>query len=80
MPTSIEERLKKIIAENLAVDEAGITTDSRIVADLGADSLDSIELVMAIEDEFEITISNEQAEEMLTVRQVIELITAAGGK
>ena len=61
---NIEERVKKIIAEQLGVNEADIKNESAFVDDLGADSLDTVELVMALEDEFEIEIPDEEAEKI----------------
>lgn len=59
--SDIEQRVKKIVAEQLGVAEADIKIDSSFVDDLGADSLDTVELVMALEDEFEMEIPDEQA-------------------
>jgi acyl carrier protein len=73
MPT-IEERVKKIIAEQLGVNESEITNESSFVDDLGADSLDTVELVMALEEEFGTEIPDEDAEKITTVQQAIEYI------
>jgi len=73
MPT-IEERVKKIIAEQLGVNEGEITNESSFVDDLGADSLDTVELVMALEEEFGTEIPDEEAEKITTVQQAIEYI------
>jgi len=62
--SDIEQRVKKIVAEQLGVAEADIKTESSFVDDLGADSLDTVELVMALEDEFEMEIPDEQAEKL----------------
>ena len=71
---NIEQRVKKIIAEQLGVNEAEIKNDSSFVDDLGADSLDVVELVMALEEEFGLEISDEDAEKLRTVKQAIEYI------
>lgn len=68
----IEQRVKQIVAEQLGVAEVEIKTDSSFVDDLGADSLDTVELVMALEDEFEMEIPDEQAEKITTVQQAID--------
>src|SRR3569833_1611634 len=74
--SDIELRVKKIVAEQLGVAEADIKTESSFVDDLGADSRDTVELVMALEDEFEMEIPDEQAEKITTVRQAIEYAQA----
>ena len=74
--SDIEARVKKIIAEQLGVAEAEVTNEKAFVADLGADSLDTVELVMALEDEFEMEIPDEQAEKITTVKQAIDYATA----
>jgi acyl carrier protein len=71
---NIEARVKKIVAEQLGVNEADVKTDSRFVDDLGADSLDTVELVMALEEEFETEIPDEDAEKITTVQQAIDYI------
>ena len=71
---ALEEKVKKIIAEQLGVEEEDITPDSSFVEDLGADSLDTIELVMAFEEEFGIEIPDEDAEKILTVQNVVDYI------
>jgi acyl carrier protein len=70
----IEERVKKIIAEQLGVNENEITHESSFVDDLGADSLDTVELVMALEEEFGTEIPDEDAEKITTVQQAIDYI------
>ena len=70
--SDIEQRVKKIVAEQLGVAEADIKNESSFVDDLGADSLDTVELVMALEDEFEMEIPDEQAEKFTTVQQAID--------
>lgn len=74
MTTSIEQRVKKTISYQLGVAEEDIKTEMAFVNDLGADSLDEIELVMAIEDEFEIEIPDEHAEKVVTVQQAIDYL------
>jgi acyl carrier protein len=68
------ERVKKVIAEKLSVDEDRITPDARFIDDLGADSLDMVELTMALEDEFGISISDETAQGIVTVQDAVEFI------
>jgi acyl carrier protein len=71
---TIEERVKKIIAGQLGVNETEITSESSFVDDLGADSLDTVELVMALEEEFGTEIPDEDAEKITTVQQAIDYI------
>jgi acyl carrier protein len=66
--SSIEERVKKIVAEQLGVKEEDVSESASFVEDLGADSLDTVELVMALEEEFETEIPDEEAEKITTVR------------
>lgn len=70
------ERVKKIIAEQLSVDIDKILPDAKFVDDLGADSLDTVELVMALEEEFEIDIPDEEAEKIVTFNDVLAYIQA----
>ncbi|ETD72897.1 acyl carrier protein [Pelistega indica] len=72
----IEQRVKKIVAKQLGVSEAEIKNESSFLDDLGADSLDMVELVMAFEDEFEASITDEQAETITTVQKAIDFISA----
>ena len=72
--SAIEERVKKIIAEQLGVNESEITNESSFVDDLGADSLDQVELVMALEEEFATEIPDEDSEKIGTVQQAIDYI------
>jgi len=71
---NIEQRVKKIVAEQLGVNEADIKNESSFVDDLGADSLDTVELVMALEEEFECEIPDEAAEKITTVQQAIDYV------
>ena len=73
---SIDKRVKEIIVEQLGVNESEVTPEAKFVDDLGADSLDLVELVMALEEEYNIEISDEDAEKILTVGDVIEYIQA----
>ena len=74
--STIEERVKKIVIEQLGVKEEEVTTTASFVDDLGADSLDTVELVMALEEEFETEIPDEQAEKITTVQEAIDYVTA----
>lgn len=74
--STIEERVKKIVAEQLGVKEEEVTVEKSFVDDLGADSLDTVELVMALEEEFETEIPDEQAEKITTVQEAIDYINA----
>jgi len=73
---NIEQRVRKIVAEQLGVNDADIKNDSSFVDDLGADSLDTVELVMALEEEFECEIPDEEAEKITTVQQAIDYVSA----
>jgi len=73
---NVEQRVKKIVAEQLGVNEAEIKNESSFVDDLGADSLDTVELVMALEEEFNVEISDEDAEKIRTVKDVVNYIEA----
>ncbi len=72
--SSIEERVRKIVAEQLGVKEEDIQNSASFVEDLGADSLDTVELVMALEEEFETEIPDEEAEKITTVQQAIDYV------
>ncbi|EEY98545.1 acyl carrier protein [Vibrio mimicus] len=74
--SNIEERVKKIIIEQLGVDEAEVKNESSFVEDLGADSLDTVELVMALEEEFDTEIPDEEAEKITTVQAAIDYVTS----
>ena len=71
---SIEERVKKIIVEQLGVKEEDVKSEASFVEDLGADSLDTVELVMALEEEFDIEIPDEEAEKITTVQSAIDYV------
>jgi acyl carrier protein len=71
---AVEDRIKKIIAEQLGVEEEDVVPEASFVDDLGADSLDTVELVMAFEEEFDIEIPDEDAEKILTVGRAMEYI------
>ena len=73
---SVEERVKQIIVEQLGVDEAEVTPNASFVDDLGADSLDTVELVMAFEEAFEIEIPDEDAEKIRTVKDAVDYISS----
>jgi acyl carrier protein len=73
---SIEQRVKEIIVEQLGVNEGEVKPEAKFVDDLGADSLDLVELVMALEEEYNMEISDEDAEKILTVGDAIEYIKA----
>ena len=74
---NVEQRIKKIVAEQLGVNEAEVKSESSFVDDMGADSLDTVELVMALEEEFECEIPDEQAEKINTVQQAIDYINSS---
>lgn len=73
---SVEEQVKKIVVEQLGVKEDEVNAASSFVDDLGADSLDTVELVMALEEEFECEIPDEEAEKITTVQQAIDYINS----
>jgi acyl carrier protein len=77
---TVLERLKKVISENLDVSQSDIKPESSFTEDLGADSLDLVQLVMALEDEFKLTISDAEAEKLLTVKAVIDYLEDEGVK
>lgn len=72
--SSVEERVKKLIVEQLGVNESEVTPDASFVDDLGADSLDTVELVMALEEEFETEIPDEDAENITTVQEAVDYV------
>lgn len=76
MSASVDERVKKIVVEQLGVKEEEVANDSSFVDDLGADSLDTVELVMAFEEEFGIEILDDDAEKITTIQQAIDFISS----
>jgi len=76
----IENKVKQIIVDELGVDENEVTPNARFIDDLGADSLDTVELVMALEEEFETEIPDEEAEKITTVQQAIDYINVHAKK
>ena len=74
--STIEERVKKIVAEQLGAKAEDVTNSASFVDELGADSLDTVELVMALEEEFETEIPDEKAEKITTVQEAIDYINA----
>ena len=82
MASIVEEKVKQIIVEQLGVDEGEVTTSASFVDDLGADSLDTVELVMAFEESFDIEIPDDDAEKIKTVKDAVEYIEkhSKGGK
>jgi acyl carrier protein len=74
MANDIEDMVKSIIVEKLGVDESDVTSDASITNDLGADSLDTVELIMEFEKEFDLTIPDEEAEEIATVGDAIDYL------
>ena len=73
---NVEQRVRKIVAEQLGVNEVDVKSESSFVNDLGADSLDTVELVMALEEEFECEIPDEEAEKITTVQQAVDYVKA----
>ena len=74
--SAVAEKVKKIVIEQLGVQEDQVTEDAKFIEDLGADSLDQVELVMALEEEFETEIPDDEAEKITTVQQAIDYITS----
>ena len=72
--STAEERVRKIVIEQLGVTEEQATNEASVVDDLGADSLDTVELVMALEEEFECEIPDEEAEKITTIQQAIDYV------
>ena len=77
MSEDISSKVKKIVADHLGIEEAKVTEESSFIDDLGADSLDTVELVMAFEEEFEIEIPDDAAEKIQTIKDAIDFIEAA---
>ncbi|MGE4351432.1 MAG: acyl carrier protein [Bdellovibrionales bacterium] len=74
--SDIAERVKKIVIEHLGVDAAKVTDNASFIDDLGADSLDTVELVMAFEEEFSVEIPDDAAEKIVTVKDAVDFITS----
>ena len=74
MSDDISSKVKKIVADHLGIEEAKVTEESSFIDDLGADSLDTVELVMALEEEFGTEIADEDAEKLTTVTKTVEFI------
>ncbi len=77
--SGIEEKIKKIICEQLDVPEEDVVMDASFVDDLGADSLDQVELIMAMEEEFDVSIPDEDAEKIVTVKDAVDYVVNAVG-
>jgi acyl carrier protein len=77
--SAVEEKVKKIICEQLNVSEEDVVPDASFVDDLGADSLDQVELIMAMEEEFDVSIPDEDAEKIATVQNAVDYIQKAIG-
>ena len=80
MAESIEDKVKDIIVEQLGVNEEQVTPDAKFIDDLGADSLDTVELVMAFEEEFDIEVPDEEAEKLTSVGDVINYVEKAASE
>ena len=76
MSDDILKKVVEIVVEKLDVDEAKVTNDAKFIDDLGADSLDTVELVMALEEEFELEIADEEAEKISTVQEAVDYINS----
>lgn len=76
---NIEEKVKKIIVDKLGVDESEVTAEASFTNDLGADSLDTVELIMEFEKEFDLSIPDEEAEKIQTVGQAVEYLASQQG-
>ena len=74
--SDIEDKVKKIIVEQLRVEEVKVVSGASFIEDLGADSLDTVELVMALEEEFETEIPDEEAQKILTVKDAVEYVSS----
>ena len=75
--SEIQDQVKKIVVDHLGIDEAKVIPEAKFIDDLGADSLDTVELVMAFEEEFEIEIPDDAAEKIQTIKDAIDFIEAA---
>ena len=76
MPKDIADKVKKMVVDHLGVDETKVTDESNFIDDLGADSLDTVELIMQLEEEFGIEIPDEDAEKITTVKKAVDYIEA----
>ena len=76
--TDVADRVKKIVLEHLGVEESKVVESASFIDDLGADSLDTVELVMAFEEEFSCEISDDEAEKILTIKNAIDFIESQG--
>ena len=76
MGEDVASKVKKIVSDHLGIEESKVTPESKFIDDLGADSLDTVELVMAFEEEFEIEIPDEEAEEIATIKNAIDYINS----
>ena len=76
---SIEERVKDLIVDQLGVSADQVTSEAKFVEDLGADSLDTVELVMALEEEFDVEVPDDEAEKLQAVKDVVSFITSKKG-
>ena len=74
--SEIETKVKQIVVDHLGIDDSKVTPESKFIDDLGADSLDTVELVMAFEEEFEIEIPDEEAENIQTVKNAVDYINS----
>ena len=74
--SNVEDQVKKIVVDHLGIEESKVTPESKFIDDLGADSLDTVELVMAFEEEFEIEIPDEEAENIQTVKNAVDYINS----
>ena len=77
MSDDVKNKIKKIVADHLGIEEEKVTEEASFIDDLGADSLDTVELVMAFEEEFEIEIPDDAAEKIQTIKDAIDFIEAA---
>ena len=76
MSNDVKNKIKKIVADHLGIEEEKVTEEASFIDDLGADSLDTVELVMAFEEEFEIEIPDEEAENIQTVKNAVDYINS----
>ena len=77
MAEDVSNKVKKIVADHLGIDEAKVTDEASFIDDLGADSLDTVELVMAFEEEFEVEIPDDAAEKIQTVKDAVDFLESA---